>query len=128
MVQGFVAKGKTGVAIRAVLGPKKAGFDLATLRIDGEESCDQNEIGMATTAHFRDWFSERVPSLLGCLGGPSARWEDMFSPQPVFVSNMENSGIPRELAASMWPHFQRRRLPRGVLSDFHTRLAQPVTF
>jgi len=100
-IEEAVAKGKTGVAIRAVLGPKKAGFDLSTLSLGGEVSCDQEAIGSATTAHFREWFAERVPSLDACLGGPGADWEDMFRAKDVFVAGMVEGGIPGVLVDTM---------------------------
>jgi len=126
-IEECVAKGKTGAAIRAVLGPKKAGFDLATLQLDGEVCCDQEAIGRATTEHFREWFEERVPSLNGCLGGPMADWADMFAPRNSFVSRMSEGGIPAALAEVMWPHFQRRVLDPVVLDDLHLHLAEPVS-
>jgi len=117
--------GRSGVAIRYALGPKNQGFDLSSLRIDEEEVTDQDEINAAATEHMRKWFEERPSACPGCLGGPDARWGDVFSPEEVFLSRTAQSGIPGSLRSHLWRNFQKKELPPDSAAAFAVSVALP---
>jgi len=52
-IEACVKQGQTGAAIRFALGPKNKGFDLSSLRMDGEVVTDQHKINTTATSHLR---------------------------------------------------------------------------
>jgi len=117
-IEVCVKRGETGAAIRYALGPKNRGFDLTSLRIDGEEVTDQGAINEAASSHFFKWFEEPGDAMPGSLGGAKAVWRDAFAGKGDFLQNTAASGVPEGLRAHLWSHFQRRPIPLEVSAAF----------
>ena len=107
-IEERVKQGRTGAAIRHILGPKTPGFDLSSLRIDGDEITDQRVINVEAAAHMKRWFEETPDAMPGSLGGPKAVWSHAFESELVFLSRTEASGIPENRRRHLWKHFQKK--------------------
>ena len=122
-IEAAAKLGKTGVAIRHILGPKSRGFDLSSLRIDEEDVTDQAVINEAAHLHMRQWFEEKPDAMPGALGGPLARWQDAFAPQQVFLGRSEGCGIPTGVRSHLWKHFQAKPVSAGASEGFAALMA-----